>query len=190
MYGDTDDKNGFLYFPQSAILYSPFTLGPKPVGEVTWRLVAIGVFATGLWRASRLVRPADVLPVFFIGTALSLPIVSGKRAERTGEPAHGGSHAACCSRSGRSSLEPRKLPLVLLFALKPLAVVPLLLVGALYRQMWWRLLAGLFTLALVPFLKGDAAYAIEQYRLCILKMRTAPHRKTGVGRMSPEYFEL
>lgn len=179
MYGDTDDKNGFLYFPQSAILYSPFTLGPKPVGEVAWRLVAIGVFATGLWRASRLVRPADVLPVFFIGTALSLPIVWGNAQNGQANLPMAGLMLHVAVDLVARHWNRATLSLVLLVALKPLAVVPLLLVGALYRQMWWRLLAGLFTLALVPFLKGDAAYAIEQYRLCILKMRAAAAPEDG-----------
>lgn len=51
---------GFLYFPQSAILYTPFTWGPVVLGEVLWRVVCVGLFATGLWRMVRLlVRDRD-----------------------------------------------------------------------------------------------------------------------------------
>ncbi len=46
---------GFIYFPQSAILYTPFTWGPVVVGELLWRLVCLSLFASGLWRMVRLV---------------------------------------------------------------------------------------------------------------------------------------
>lgn len=179
MYGDTEDKNGFLYFPQAAILYTPFTFGPKAAGEVAWRMVAIGAFATGLWRASRLVRRADVLPVFFIGTALSLPIVWGNAQNGQANLPMAGLMLHVAVDLVARHWNRASLWLVLLVALKPLSIVPMLLVVALYRKMWWRLLAGLIVLALVPLLKGDLGYAMEQYRLCILKMRSAAAPEDG-----------
>lgn len=179
MYGDTADKNGFLYFPQAAILYSPFTLGPKPVGEVIWRLVSIGIFATGLWRASRLVRPADVLPVFFIGTSLSLPIAWGNAQNGQVNLPLAGLMLHVAVELVARHWSRAALGLILLVALKPLAVVPLMLVGVLYRHMWWRLLTGLALIALLPLLKGDVSYALEQYRLCFLKMRSAAAPEDG-----------
>ncbi|MDX2118847.1 MAG: glycosyltransferase 87 family protein [Planctomycetota bacterium] len=179
MYGDVEDKDGFLYFPQAAIMYTPFTLGPKAVGEVAWRLVAIGVFATGLWRASRLVRPADVVPVFLIGTALSLPILWGNAQNGQANLPMAGLMLHVAVDLVARHWNRATLGLVLLVGLKPLAVVPLLLVGALYPRLWWRLLLGLGALAALPLLKGDAGYALEQYRLCMLKMRSAASPDDG-----------
>jgi len=173
MYGDVADKDGFLYLPQAAIVYSPFTLGPRAVGEVAWRLVAIGVFATGLWRASRLVRPANVLPVFFIASVLSLPILWGNARNGQANVPMAGLMLHVAVDLVARHWNRATLGLVLLVGLKPLAVVPLLLVGALYPAMWWRLGAGLIALALLPLIKGDAGYAIDQYRLAVLKMRSA-----------------
>jgi len=77
----TDPENGYLYFPQSAILYTPFTWGPVVVGELLWRIVCLAVFATGLRRLMR---------------ALSAGIQSGRATWPLLEP-------LCPARAGRSS---------------------------------------------------------------------------------------
>ena len=45
---------GFPYFPQAAILFTPFALLPPALGEITWRLANTGVFALGLRSFTRL----------------------------------------------------------------------------------------------------------------------------------------
>ncbi|HSQ78075.1 MAG TPA: glycosyltransferase 87 family protein, partial [Nitrospirota bacterium] len=45
---------GFVYLPQAAILFIPFSLLPVLAGEVLWRLVNIGVFALGIHGLARL----------------------------------------------------------------------------------------------------------------------------------------
>jgi hypothetical protein len=117
--------------------------------------------------------------VFFIGTVLSLPIVWGNAQNGQANLPMAGLMLHVAVELVARHWNRAALGLVLLVALKPLAVVPLLLVGALYRQMWWRLLSGLAILALLPLLKGDLSYAVEQYRLCILKMRSAAAPEDG-----------
>ncbi len=48
----TEQVGGYLYLPQAAILYTPFTLPPLAVGEVCWRLfggllLVMAVYRTG-----------------------------------------------------------------------------------------------------------------------------------------------
>jgi len=55
-------------------------------------------------------------------------------------------------------------------ALKPLMIVPILLVAAIYRPMVWRLAVGVAAVLLLPFAAQHPAYVVEQYRLCVRKM--------------------
>src|SRR5437762_6812287 len=48
--------SGFIYLPQSALLYSPFALLPKSIEHILWRFVTIGLFAAGTCRLCHLAR--------------------------------------------------------------------------------------------------------------------------------------
>src|SRR5215472_17301359 len=41
---------GFIYLPQSALVYLPFTLSPRWAEHALWRVFTIGLFAIGIWR--------------------------------------------------------------------------------------------------------------------------------------------
>src|SRR5262249_39996121 len=77
-------------------------------------------------------------------------------------------HAAldlAARRHGRSAVI-----LVVAQAMKPVALVPVLLVGALYPPMRWRLAAGIAIAAVIPFLTQDPSYVVEQYVGAFAKM--------------------
>ena len=46
---------GFIYLPHSAILHVPLIQLPRPLKELAWRIVTIGLFSAGIFRLSRLV---------------------------------------------------------------------------------------------------------------------------------------
>jgi hypothetical protein len=153
----------FQYMPQAAILQTPFWLLGTPVGDVVWRWVGIALMLAGLWRLARLIAPDEPRPAFALIALLALlPSVA---SARNGQPnlqvaalmllaaldlaeAHYGRSAAL---------------LVLAFAVKPVALVLLLLVAALYPQMRWRLALGIAVAAVIPFLTHDPAYVVDQY---------------------------
>ena len=45
---------GFIYFPQAAVLFTPFSQLPVRVDSILWRLLNIGVFAAGVFGYCRL----------------------------------------------------------------------------------------------------------------------------------------
>jgi hypothetical protein len=172
---DGTGMGGFVYLPQAAILFVPFAVVSPLVGEVLWRLVDIGLFALGLHAFSRLASRKPGKDLFPLMTLVAIPL------------------AWDCARNGQATLAMTGLLLIALadgarcrwwravlwlclgMAIKPLIIVPALLLMAIERPMRWRLAAGLMLTALLPFAVQSPAYAVQQYAACFSNMSAAAH---------------
>jgi hypothetical protein len=166
---------GFTYLPQSALLFLPFALLPETVGEVLWRLLIIAVFAFGVRAFGRLAGRAAGAELFPLLSLVSIPL------------------AWSCARNGQTTLimaglmlfavadiaaerwSRATLWLMLSMAFKPLSIVLILLAGALYRPLRWRVPVGMAVLFLLPFLTQHPAYVLEQFRGFLENTTTAVH---------------
>ena len=166
---------GFTYLPQAAILFTPLALLPAAAAEVLWRLVSISLFALALRGFSRLLPQAQGSDFFPLVTLVSIPLVWD------------------CARNGQATLimtafmllavtdiaRCRRwratLWLALGVAVKPLAIVLVLLVLVVDRPMTWRVAVGMAALVLSPFLVQHTAYVVEQYRACFENMTISAH---------------
>jgi alpha-1,2-mannosyltransferase len=163
--------SGFFYFPQAAILYTPFTWGPLLLGDLLWRAAVFALFAYAVVRLARftLARNGRVLPgTLLILTLLAVPSsLASLRNAQFDLPL-----AALILLATAEIAEARWLAatiwLCLAVALKPLAVVPLLLFGALYpRPLAPRLALGLAVTFLMPFINPHPAFVAHEYRRCV-----------------------
>jgi Glycosyltransferase family 87 len=163
---------GFVYLPQAAILFIPFTWPPFEIGEVLWRCLTIGGFAWGLSRLASLLPFADNFLFFRLSLLAGLLAVP-------------------CALNGQATLLMAGLMMVALadlvqqrftrsavwlslgLAVKPLIVVLILLVAALYAPLRWRLLVGVATVFLLPFLTQNPSFVVEQCRLARIELRIA-----------------
>src|ERR1051326_2908370 len=64
---------GFIYLPQSALLYAPLTLLPRPVEHVVWRMITMGLFAAGIYRLCGVARDGRGVEYFPLVSILVLP---------------------------------------------------------------------------------------------------------------------
>lgn len=187
---------GFLYFPQSVLVYTPFawqefpkdikkfnkqplseTLMPTLLlrfGEVFYRAFAIGLFGWAVWRMCRIFKAdATVASIFCLVTVLALPasLTAGKNGQ------FNMLLAASMILAAVGVSEKRwwsaSAWLILGVIAKPLGVVPLLLLGALYRPLWWRLPLAMLAFAALSFLHYDPSYVINQWHLCIKQVTVA-----------------
>ncbi|HEX7377019.1 MAG TPA: glycosyltransferase family 87 protein, partial [Pirellulales bacterium] len=160
---------GFLYFPQAAILYAPFTL-PTPLGDILWRWVSLGALAVSVWRLAERVAPEKRAAAFSLATCLAL------------------GPALASARNGQMNLLLTALVtlafieiadrrwrraacwLCLGAALKPLMIVPMALAAAVYRPLWRPLLGGVAVLFLLPFFTQHPSYVWQQYGECLHKL--------------------
>ena len=172
---DGTGVGGFVYFPQAAILFAPFAMFSQAAGEVLWRLAIISVFALGIRGFARLAGERSGKDLFPLMTLVSIPL------------------AWDCARNGQATLALTGLMLLSMVdvargrwwratlwlafavAVKPLAIVLVLLVMAIERPMTWRLLLGMAAMAMAPFLTQHPAYVLQQYSACFQNMTTAAH---------------
>ena len=171
----TDTGHGFLYLPAAAILFAPFAWLPPAACEIAWRLMVIGGFAIGVWRLGKLVEGGQSASTFALLTLASLP------------------PALACARNGQSTLimaglmmsacvdlaEGRRgravLCATLAVALKPLAVVLLLLAPFFDRRLAWRAALGFVAVLCLPFVTQRPAFVLDQYVKCAQMFRASSH---------------
>jgi hypothetical protein len=162
----TNAHSGFLYFPQAAMIFTPFNLLPFMAGEFLWRAVVFGLFFYALARLNAffLSRESSApATTFLVLSLLAVPssMASLRNAQfdlplaalivlTTAEVASGRWKAATAW-------------LCLAVALKPLTVVPLLLFGALYVKLIPRLAVGLLIVLALPFLHWNPSFAAHEY---------------------------
>jgi len=163
----------FLYLPQAAILFLPFAYLPFTLSEILWRLLTIGSFAVGVRRLATLSGRTSGQELFPAITLLSI------------------APAWSCARNGQMTLLMTAMMMLAVvdltdrrwwratlwlslgLALKPLILVLILLAGALYRPMLWRLLVGLAIVFLFPFLTQRPEYVASQYGQCVELLEAA-----------------
>lgn len=168
-----DPISGFLYLPQGAMVFLPFTWVPRPVGEVLWRYLAVALLLTGLWRVAVLGRETGWPWLWGLMAVLVMPacLASARNGQTNLHLAGLFLHAGVSLARGQNGWA--SLSLLVALALKPIAVVPMLLTGALGRGVRWSLLGGLVVFAALPFVRADPGYAWEMMVACVEKMRTA-----------------
>jgi hypothetical protein len=156
-------KNGYLYLPQFAMIYSPFERLPTRVGEPLWRLVILGLLAAALYQACRRWCPQNPAMAFLVATLLVVPsALSNARNGQTNMPL-GALYLLTAVALSHRRWNTSAVLLVLSLALKPISVAPILLVGALYPRTIPPLLAGVALLFGVAFLHPQPSYVWGQY---------------------------
>ena len=187
---------GFLYFPQSVLVYTPFawqefpkdikkfnkqplaeTLAPTlllRLGEVFYRAFALGLFGWAIWRMCRFFR-ADptVASLFCLVTVLALPasLTAGRNGQFNMLLSASMILAAVCVSEKR--WWPATAWLLLGVIAKPLGIVPLMLLGALYMPLWWRLPLGMIVFIGLSFIHFDPSYVINQWQMCFKQITVA-----------------
>ncbi len=154
---------GFNYLPQFAVLFGPFHLPPRVVGDIVWRGIAAAGLAAGLGIFCGAISGPDRLRAFVLVTLCALPV--SLPALRNGQAnAHLGATlllVAFCLKASRWWAA--TLLLCLATTIKPLGLVAVGLAWVMYPQLWWRLALGLPILAVFPFLFGPPDYVSSQY---------------------------
>jgi len=172
---DGSGVGGFVYFPQAAILFAPFAMIPQTAGEVLWRLVNTGVFALGLRSFAGLGHERPGKNLFPLMTLVAIPLAWDCARNGQATLIMTGFMLLAIADIARCRWWRAVLWLSLSVAVKPLAIVLVLLVMAIDRPMTWRLLLGMAAVALAPFLTQSPAYVLQQYAAFLHNSTTAAH---------------
>jgi len=172
---DGTGTGGFVYFPQAAILFAPFAVIPQTMGEVLWRLVNIGVFALGLRSFAWLGQERSGRNLFPLMTLVTIPLAWDCARNGQATLIMAGFMLLAIADMARCRWWRAVLWLSLSVAMKPLAIVLVLLVMAIDRPMTWRLVLGMAAVALSPFLTQSPTYVLQQYAAFLHNSTTAAH---------------
>lgn len=181
--------HGFLYFPQAAILFIPWSILPHWWGEVLWRtfsILSLAISTASLCKTAASNRwETSFLRVSLVGMIFSLAAVrSGQMTVVM---------TACLLFCLSDLMQARWTRaagwLWLGFALKPIILPCLLLVTALWiRQLGWRMIVGGLLTAALPFLFQSPGYVWEQYRLLPAMLQSA--HDLGHRELFPHLFGM
>lgn len=164
---------GFLYLPQAAVLFTPFSLPSFRVAEVLWRAFCLAILAFAVWRLARIGARGGGPALFPLLTLLAIPVaLDSARNGQMNIPIAALMTLAVVDMSERRWW-PAAAWLCLGLALKPLIIVLLVFSALLYREMRLRLSIGILILFVFPFLTQHHDYVLAQYRLFIVKSQSS-----------------
>lgn len=183
----TEKGTGFLYFPQAAILYIPFSRLPEPWGQIGWRSLGLILCAWSLRRLNHEANHQDRASywgIVFITALLSTSAI------RNGQSTI---HMTAIMLLAAISLSRERWNeatgwLVLGLAIKPLILVMVLLTGAVIPQMRVRIVLGAMGLVLAPFLFQRPEFVLSQYHDCLTMLQSA--HDVGVQTWWAQFFGM
>jgi len=161
---------GFVYFPSSALIFTPFVALGMPLADVAWRIFAVALFTYGLWRLVRLAVPRHAPIAMAAVLVLLLPSAGENVQHGQAEIAMVGCLFLAAGYVAEALWGRAALWLCVALALKPLALVPFLLYGALFRPLRRPLAIGVVVILLVPFLHPYPPYVVQQYFALVGKL--------------------
>ena len=185
-----EPMESMLYFPQFAVLFSPFHFLPLVAGEILWRWIGVAGLVWGLTRLLRASFPEFNWRLFALVSLTILPVVLG--AVRTGQA---NVHLGAALLLAVAFLKTRQwnwaaLFLALAVGIKPLGLAAVGLAFAGFSLLRWRLLAGLALLVVFPFLFGPPAYVKDSLVASVNLLRkidaAAQHRFATDSAAAPD----
>jgi hypothetical protein len=172
---DPTTLGDFLYFPLTLLIYVPFTRMDR-VAAASLALIIAALFFT--WACTRLSaalapkdwRSTDAIALTGIPLLVNIPAAwFNFKAIQAQVPMTAAMIAAAAAMAA-CRWRVASFWLFVALAMKPLAIVMILLCGALVREMRWPLVGAVVAVVLLPFAFLDWAYLAEQYRAMGLKL--------------------
>jgi hypothetical protein len=182
-----DPHAGFLYFPQAAFLFTPFNALPFMPGEILWRAATFGLFAYALVRLNKFFLSTNRQSpgkAFLLLSLLAIPSAFASLRNAQFDLPLAALIVLAAAEIASARWTAATVWLCLAVALKPLAVVPLLLFSALYRKLIPRIIVGLLVVLALPFLHWNPAFVAQEYVRCFQTLVWATHAD------EPKYSDL
>jgi hypothetical protein len=179
---DPDKLGDFVYLPLTLLLYVPFTWISRVPAAAIAMILGAALFSYACVRLTRALlapgtRNGDAAALAGLVLLINIPAVwFNLKAVQAQVPMTAAMMAACAAMV-HARWRAASLWLLVAVAMKPLALVMLLLCAALVREMRWLLVAALAVLLLAPFAFLEWDYLAAQHQALALKLwhiATAP----------------
>jgi len=178
LYIDNMGVDGFLYLPQSGLLYMPFAIMGPVLGGMAWRAAGLCLFCWGIWRWGKMLWPATAPFIFAIASAIVFPITLASLRNGQANLQIGALMLLAAAELHQRRWWWASLWLVIGLVVKPIMMVMILLAAAVYPVIIWRLAIALALVALIPLATQKPHYVLAQYQAFyeVLKTASQPQR--------------
>ncbi len=158
-----DYKTGFYYLPASQILFTPFAVIGVRAAAVLWMLLSFALLSWSIREWARLLVPQRAL--LATSASLLLIIPGGAAALRIGQfdAPMWALIALAAAGAARGQKWAPALALTTALALKPPAIVAVLLMGAVWPEIGLRMMPLVFATLALPFACADSGYVWNLY---------------------------
>ena len=175
----TDGIHGFLYFPTSIVLFMPFVAFGSGWDDQIWRLASLLIYMGAVWRLVRLLAGEHSYTVAGIALLLLLPASGSDLLRGQATIAMMGLIIHAALEVHHERWTSAAILSALSLALKPLAIVYVLIAMVLYKPLRWRLPLALLVFLVLPYAFGSIEYVTAQYVAAIHKLLIAGQPDTG-----------
>jgi alpha-1,2-mannosyltransferase len=159
----TDYLYGYYYLPTSQILFTPFAWLGLDAGGILWRLLAFGLFGLAAWEWAKILVPNRKCDACALMLVLLIPGAAGVlRIGQFDAPMWALIFLGFAAIAHERWLSAAVM-LATAFAIKPTAIVPALLAGALWPSLGLRLLPLVLIVLGMPLLFADGEFVSRLY---------------------------
>jgi hypothetical protein len=158
-----DFKTGYYYLPISQILYTPFALLGDRIGGVSLQIAGVGLTTLAAWELARLLVPDRTRFAFAIILLLIIAGVAGILRTAQLDSLMWPLTACAAAAIGRGKFWAAAGILSLAFAIKPTAIVALLLMGVTWPGVGLRLVPLVIAVIFLPVLATDWDFVRRLY---------------------------
>ncbi|HET6514177.1 MAG TPA: glycosyltransferase family 87 protein [Thermodesulfovibrionales bacterium] len=163
LYTDTANYR-YFYFPQFALIFSPFHCVPMPFSDILWRIFEAGLLVTGMWKMVKLLPSSDKESFFLCMSLVVLTPCIGAMRNGQANVLFAALMVYSIVALAQSRWWPAAVFMIFSLAVKPIGLVLILLAVIVYPLTIWRLVIGLCIFLLLPFLFADSSYVFSQYQ--------------------------
>jgi hypothetical protein len=167
---------GYYYLPASQILFSPFAWAGLQVGGIVWRLLAFALLTLAVWEWAKILVPSRKCDAGALMLVLLIPGAAGALRVGQFEAPMWALVFLGYAAIARGYWWAAASALALAFALKPTAVVPMLLAGVLWPALGLRLLPLVLAALTLPFLFAHGEFVSRLYMSLFDGINGATHQ--------------
>ncbi len=178
----------FVYFPQSAALFTPLAALPEVPCAFLWRVLNVAIFAWGVLALTRLAQRRAARVRFLLVSLIAVGLCWSAARHGQMTLAMGGLMFAAAAELDRQRWNRAAIWLVLSVAIKPLSVVMLLLAAALYPRTMLPIVLATVAAVLLPFGMQEPGYVWRQMTLCVQSLQVSV--EGGLTATWPQLFAI
>jgi hypothetical protein len=155
--------HGFYYLPVARLLFTPFAFAGIAVGGLLWWMVGYGLITLSAWQWARLLVPGERSRAFAMILVVTLPASAAVLRNGQFDAPTWALMALGAAAVGGGQWWRAAAALGFALAIKPNAIVAIMLIGVIWLPVGLRLMPFIAVLLAIPYINPNWTYVNELY---------------------------